>query len=125
MILSCATPAYPSCNSSFAWEARESTRSRGLSTGQESCSSPEPQPRYFSDLSRWELGFASSRAHRLQRCRTAVRRLCRELGYFGIFEVEFLWFDGRWAAIDFNPRLFNQIGMDIRRGMPLPLLGLP
>jgi D-aspartate ligase len=52
----------------------------------------------------------------------AVRRLCRELGYFGIFEVEFLWFDGRWAAIDFNPRLFNQIGMDIRRGMPLPLL---
>ena len=52
----------------------------------------------------------------------AVRRLCRELEYFGIFEVEFLWFDGRWAVIDFNPRLFNQIGMDIRRGMPLPLL---
>ena len=51
----------------------------------------------------------------------AVRRLCRELGYFGIFEVEFLWFDGHWATIDFNPRLFNQIGMDIRRGMPLPL----
>lgn len=52
----------------------------------------------------------------------AVHRLCRELGYFGIFEVEFLWFNGRWAAIDFNPRLFNQIGMDIRRGVPLPLL---
>lgn len=52
----------------------------------------------------------------------AVRRLCGGLGYFGIFEVEFLWFDGRWAAIDFNPRLFNQIGMDIRRSMPLPLL---
>ena len=51
----------------------------------------------------------------------AVRRLCRDLEYFGIFEVEFLWFDGRWAIIDFNPRLFNQIGMDIRRGMPLPL----
>jgi D-aspartate ligase len=52
----------------------------------------------------------------------AVRRLCGELGYFGIFEVEFLWSDGRWTAIDFNPRLFNQIGMDIRRGLPLPLL---
>jgi D-aspartate ligase len=51
----------------------------------------------------------------------AVRRLCNELDYFGMFEVEFLWFDGRWAAIDFNARLFNQIGMDIRRGMPLPL----
>jgi len=51
----------------------------------------------------------------------AVFRLCRELGYFGIFEVEFIRFAGRWAAIDFNARLFNQIGLDIRRGMPLPL----
>lgn len=52
----------------------------------------------------------------------AVRRLCRKLGYFGIFEVEFLFCNGVWAVIDFNPRTFNQIGMDIRRGMPLPLL---
>lgn len=51
----------------------------------------------------------------------AVRRLCHELGYFGMFEVEFVRFEDRWAAIDFNPRLFNQLGMDIRRGMPLPL----
>jgi predicted ATP-grasp superfamily ATP-dependent carboligase len=51
----------------------------------------------------------------------AVYRLCRELDYSGIFEVEFLRFEGCWAAIDFNPRLFNQIGMDIHRGMPLPL----
>lgn len=52
----------------------------------------------------------------------AVRQLCRELKYFGIFEVEFVWSDGRWATIDFNPRIYNQLGMDIRRGMPLPLL---
>jgi D-aspartate ligase len=51
-----------------------------------------------------------------------VRRLCRELGYFGLFEVEFLRYDGHWAVIDFNPRMFSQVGMDIRRGMPLPLL---
>jgi D-aspartate ligase len=51
-----------------------------------------------------------------------VRRLCRELGYFGLFEVEFLRHEGRWAVIDFNPRMFSQVGMDIRRGMPLPLL---
>lgn len=50
----------------------------------------------------------------------SVRRLCRELGYFGMFEVEFLCCDGVWAVIDFNPRTFNQIGMDVRRGMPLP-----
>jgi hypothetical protein len=36
--------------------------------------------------------------------------------------VEFLRHDGHWAVIDFNPRMFSQIGMDIRRGMPLPLL---
>ncbi|MDP9049357.1 MAG: ATP-grasp domain-containing protein [Acidobacteriota bacterium] len=51
----------------------------------------------------------------------AVYKLCKELNYFGIFEVEFIRFAGNWAAIDFNARLFNQVGMDIRRGMPLPL----
>lgn len=51
----------------------------------------------------------------------AVYRLCRALGYFGIFEVEFIRFNGRWAVIDFNPRLFNQAGMDAWRGMPLAL----
>ncbi|CAL78545.1 conserved hypothetical protein [Bradyrhizobium sp. ORS 278] len=50
-----------------------------------------------------------------------VRDLCRELDYFGLFEAEFVSFDGRWAIIDFNPRMFSQVGMDIRRGMPLPL----
>jgi D-aspartate ligase len=52
----------------------------------------------------------------------SVRKLCRELGYFGIFEVEFLWWQDRWNVIDFNPRLFNQVGMEVRRGMPLPFL---
>lgn len=52
----------------------------------------------------------------------SVRRLCAELGYFGMFEVEFLRFNGDWAVIDFNPRLFNQVALDIGRGMPLPLL---
>jgi D-aspartate ligase len=52
----------------------------------------------------------------------SVLRLCRELGFFGIFEVEFLSFEDGWAVIDFNPRLFNQAGMDIYREMPLPLM---
>jgi D-aspartate ligase len=51
----------------------------------------------------------------------AALRLCRELGYFGIFEIEFVWFNKCWNMIDFNPRLFSQIGMDIARGVPLPL----
>ena len=52
----------------------------------------------------------------------SVRRLCKELGFFGIFEVEFISFGDGWAIIDFNPRLFNQVGMDSYRGMPLPLM---
>jgi D-aspartate ligase len=52
----------------------------------------------------------------------AVRRLCREVNFFGVFEVEFIWYGGRWNAIDFNPRFFNQIKIDICRGLPLPLL---
>jgi D-aspartate ligase len=51
----------------------------------------------------------------------AVHALCRELRYFGLFEVEFIRFNGQLAVIDFNPRLYNQIGLDIRRGMPLPV----
>lgn len=52
----------------------------------------------------------------------AVRRLCTDLRYFGIFEIEFLRFNGAWVAIDFNPRFFHQLAMDVHRGMPLPLL---
>jgi predicted ATP-grasp superfamily ATP-dependent carboligase len=51
-----------------------------------------------------------------------IRKLCVELEYFGIFEAEFVHDNGHWAVIDFNPRLFNQIALDIHRGMPLPLL---
>jgi predicted ATP-grasp superfamily ATP-dependent carboligase len=56
----------------------------------------------------------------------AVARLCRNLGYFGVFEVEFLWAGsgagGGWAAIDFNPRFYNQMRLDTARGMPLARL---
>jgi D-aspartate ligase len=52
----------------------------------------------------------------------AVYRLCRELEYFGLFEVEVILHEGAWRVIDFNPRLFNQIGLDLRRGLPLPML---
>lgn len=56
-----------------------------------------------------------------RRLSDAVRALCCELGYFGLFEVEFIRDDGSWALIDFNPRLFNHVALDIRRAMPLPL----
>jgi predicted ATP-grasp superfamily ATP-dependent carboligase len=51
-----------------------------------------------------------------------VRRLCERIGYYGVFEAEFIRAGGRSLLIDFNARLYNQIGFDVARGLPLPLL---
>ena len=51
----------------------------------------------------------------------AVRRLCREVGYFGVFEVEFLCWNQKWVVIDFNPRFYHQMGFDIARGLSAPI----
>lgn len=55
-----------------------------------------------------------------QRLVELVAELCRRIGYFGVFEAEFIDHDGRWLLIDFNPRYFGQMGFDIARGMQLP-----
>jgi predicted ATP-grasp superfamily ATP-dependent carboligase len=52
----------------------------------------------------------------------AVARLCREAGYHGVFEAEFIRSGDRDLLIDFNPRYYNQMGFEIARGLPLPLL---
>lgn len=51
-----------------------------------------------------------------------LRRLCVRLGYFGVFEAEFIAAGGRKLLIDFNPRLYSQLAFDVDRGMPLPAL---
>lgn len=51
-----------------------------------------------------------------------VRALCLATGYFGVFGVEFLQVDGRSLLIDFNPRYYHFMALDIARGLPLPLL---
>ena len=52
----------------------------------------------------------------------STQRLCRHSGAFGIFEIEFVWHDGAWRVIDFNPRFYQEMRLDIARGIPLPLL---
>ena len=43
-----------------------------------------------------------------------ARSPAEQLNYFGVFEAEFIWFNGRWALItDFNPRFYNQTALDI------------
>jgi len=49
-------------------------------------------------------------------------RLCRRVGYFGVFEVEFVRTDGRDHLIDFNPRYYGQMQFEISRGLALPQL---
>lgn len=51
-----------------------------------------------------------------------LRRLCIQLGYFGVFEAELIPHGEQWLLIDFNPRYFGQMGFDIARGSPLPWL---
>jgi predicted ATP-grasp superfamily ATP-dependent carboligase len=51
-----------------------------------------------------------------------VARLCRHIGYFGPFEVEFVRSGDRYQLIDFNPRFFSQMGFDVSRGLDLPHL---
>jgi predicted ATP-grasp superfamily ATP-dependent carboligase len=50
--------------------------------------------------------------------------LCKRLGYFGAFESEFIVYGKKRLLIDFNPRFYSQMGFDIARGLPLPLLVL-
>jgi predicted ATP-grasp superfamily ATP-dependent carboligase len=51
-----------------------------------------------------------------------VLRLCRLIGHFGVFEVEFVRDGERRMVIDFNPRFYHQMAFDVARGLPLPLL---
>ncbi len=52
----------------------------------------------------------------------AVRLLCRQTGYFGVFEAEFVRWEGQPRLIDFNPRFYGEMGFDQARGLPLAQL---
>jgi hypothetical protein len=48
--------------------------------------------------------------------------LCRQVGYAGVFEAEFVIAGDRRLLIDFNPRFYSQMGFEVARGLQLPLL---
>jgi predicted ATP-grasp superfamily ATP-dependent carboligase len=52
----------------------------------------------------------------------AIRRLCKQVGYYGVFEAEFIRKGDARLLIDFNPRFYGQMGFEIARGLPSPLL---
>jgi D-aspartate ligase len=45
-------------------------------------------------------------------------RLCRTVGYSGIFQCEFIEHEGESLLIDFNPRFYNYMAFDHVRGLP-------
>jgi D-aspartate ligase len=51
-----------------------------------------------------------------------VQRLCQAVGYYGVFEAEFLRHDGELKLVDFNPRFYGQMGFESARGLDLPYL---
>ncbi len=51
-----------------------------------------------------------------------IGALCKELGYVGIFEIEFVEHNGAPRLIDFNPRAYSQMAFEIERELPLPYL---
>jgi D-aspartate ligase len=51
-----------------------------------------------------------------------LERLITRVGFSGTFEAEFVQDGERRLLIDFNPRFYNQMGFDVARGLPLPLL---
>jgi D-aspartate ligase len=48
--------------------------------------------------------------------------LCDRIGYYGVFELEFIRGDQDFMLIDFNGRFYGQMAYDIGRGMDLPRL---
>jgi predicted ATP-grasp superfamily ATP-dependent carboligase len=52
----------------------------------------------------------------------ALVRLCRKVGYFGVFEAEFVPDDGKLHLVDFNPRFYGQMGFEVGRQLPLAYL---
>jgi D-aspartate ligase len=49
-------------------------------------------------------------------------RLIARVGFNGTFEAEFVQDGERNLLIDFNPRFYSQMGFDVARGLPLPLM---
>ncbi len=51
-----------------------------------------------------------------------LEALARRVGYYGVFEAEFIRAGGRALLIDFNPRFYSQMAFDEDRGLALPRL---
>ena len=51
-----------------------------------------------------------------------VALLCRKTGYYGCLQLELIEVGDKKLLIDFNPRFYNQMALDIARGLAMPML---
>jgi D-aspartate ligase len=51
-----------------------------------------------------------------------VSQFLDRIGYYGIFELEFVRDGDRLLLIDMNPRFYHQLALDVARGLDLPRL---
>jgi predicted ATP-grasp superfamily ATP-dependent carboligase len=51
-----------------------------------------------------------------------LQQLLRSIGFFGVFDAEFLECGDRLLLIDINPRIYNHMDFEIKRGLPLAWL---
>jgi D-aspartate ligase len=64
------------------------------------------------------IGLLFEHAEVLPELEQRIVRLCRAVGYSGIFECEFIEHEGEHLFIDFNPRFYNYMAFDHARGLP-------
>jgi predicted ATP-grasp superfamily ATP-dependent carboligase len=57
-----------------------------------------------------------------ERVLSGLLQICRAVGYFGVFEAEFVREEDEFFLIDLNPRFYGQMGFDTARRLPLPYL---
>mgnify|MGYP001791439022 FL=1 len=53
-----------------------------------------------------------------------IKALCKAVGYYGVFEVEFIVDGDQLLLMDFNPRFYGQMAFELGRELPLDQLVL-
>lgn len=53
-----------------------------------------------------------------------LKAICKEVGYYGVFEAEFIVDGDKLLLMDFNPRFYGQMAFELARKLPLDQLVL-
>ncbi|MEM7064379.1 MAG: hypothetical protein AAF572_14590 [Cyanobacteria bacterium P01_B01_bin.77] len=53
-----------------------------------------------------------------------LKAICKEVGYYGVFEAEFIIDGDQLLLMDFNPRFYGQMAFELMRELPLDQLVL-